>query len=76
MAMSSIEITQAISQISELFDLALNGEEIIITENKKPLLKLVLFRQKQSQRPALFGTDKGIISITDDFDDPLEEFHD
>ena len=35
MAMSSIEITQAISQISELFDLALNGEEIIITENKK-----------------------------------------
>ena len=43
MAMSSIEITQAISQISELFDLALNGEEIIITENKKPLLKLVLF---------------------------------
>jgi antitoxin (DNA-binding transcriptional repressor) of toxin-antitoxin stability system len=38
--MSSIEITQAINQISELFNLALTGEEVIITENQQPLLKL------------------------------------
>lgn len=73
--MSSVEIAQAISQISELFDLALNGEEIIITENQQPLLKLVSLGSK-SQRPPLFGMDKGIISISDDFDAPLEEFED
>ncbi len=73
--MSTVEIKQAISQISELFDLALNGEEIIITENQQPLLKLVSLGPK-SQRPPLFGTDKGIISISDDFDAPLEEFED
>ena len=73
--MSSIEITQAISQISELFHLALNGEEIIITENEQPLLKLVSIQPKP-QRPPLFGTDKGIISISDDFDAPLAEFED
>ncbi|OKH37399.1 DUF2281 domain-containing protein [[Phormidium ambiguum] IAM M-71] len=73
--MSTVEITQAISQISELFDLALSGEEIIITENQQPLLKLVSLEPK-SQRLPLFGTDKEIISISDDFDAPLEEFED
>ena len=73
--MSSIEITQAVSQISELFHLALNGEEIIITENQQPLLKLISL-QPQSKPPSLFGSDKGIISISDDFDAPLEEFED
>jgi len=71
--MSSIEITQAINQISELFHLALNGEEIIITENQQPLLKLTALKSK---RPPLFGTDKDIISIADNFDAPLEEFED
>ncbi|NTW19141.1 MAG: type II toxin-antitoxin system prevent-host-death family antitoxin [Aphanizomenon flos-aquae DEX188] len=71
--MSSIEITQAIKQISKLFHLALNGEEIIITENHQPLLKLTALKSK-SQRLPLFGTDKDIISIADNFDAPLEEF--
>ena len=75
--MSSIEITQAINQISELFHLALNGEEIIITENQQPLLKLTALKSKsKSKRPPLFGTDKDIISIADNFDAPLEEFED
>ena len=74
--MSSIEITQAINQISELFHLALNGEEIIIiTENQQPLLKLTALKSK-SKRPPLFGTDKDIIYIADNFDAPLEEFED
>lgn len=73
--MSSIEITEAISQISELFHLALNGEEIIITENQQPRLKLVPLQPK-NKRPPLFGTDQGVISISDDFDAPLEEFED
>ena len=58
--MSSIEITQAINQISKLFHLALNGEEIIITDNHQPLLKLTALKSK-SQCPSLFGTDKDII---------------
>lgn len=71
--MSSIEITQAINQISKLFHLALNGEEIIITDNHQPLLKLTALKSK-FQRLPLFGPDKDIISIADNFDAPLEEF--
>ena len=73
--MSSIEITQAINQISKLFHLALNGEEIIITDNHQPLLKLTALKSK-FQRLPLFGPDKDIISIADNFDAPLEEFAD
>lgn len=48
--MSSIEITQSVSQISKLFHLALNGEEIIITKKQQPLLKLISLQPK-SKRP-------------------------
>jgi len=39
------------------------------------MVKLVSAYPRQT-RPPLFGTDKGKISITDDFDEPLEDFQD
>ncbi|NER97921.1 MAG: DUF2281 domain-containing protein [Symploca sp. SIO1B1] len=32
--------------------------------------------EQAKKRPPLFGIDKGKISITDDFDKPLEDFRD
>ncbi|MCU7244755.1 MAG: DUF2281 domain-containing protein, partial [Microcystis aeruginosa WS75] len=54
---------------------AATGEEIIITRNNQPMVKLVS-PQTIPKRPPLFGSDKNIISIGDDFDEPLEDFKD
>ena len=73
--METIDINQALPQIKKLLEIASTGEEIIITENNQPMVKLVSIK-KDKKRPSLFGSDKDIISISDDFDEPLEDFKD
>ncbi|MEC4816273.1 MAG: type II toxin-antitoxin system prevent-host-death family antitoxin [Scytonema sp. PMC 1069.18] len=73
--METIDINQALTEISNLIEKAVDGKEIIITKNNQPIVKLVSI-QSLSSRPPLFGSDQGLISITDDFDEPLEDFKD
>ena len=73
--METIDIDKAIPEIKKLLEIAAKGEEIIITENNQPMVKLVSIK-KDKKRPSLFGSDKDIISISDDFDEPLEDFKD
>ena len=73
--METIDINQALPQIKKLLEIASTGEEIIITENNQPMVKLVSIK-KDKKRPSLFGSDKDIISISDDFDEALEDFKD
>ena len=73
--MKTIDINQALTEISELIAKAVDGEEIIITKNNQPLVKLVSL-QPLSKRPPLFGSDRDLICIADDFDEPLEDFKD
>ncbi|MFP4103325.1 type II toxin-antitoxin system Phd/YefM family antitoxin [Coleofasciculus sp.] len=73
--MKAIDINQALQQIHQLLENASLGAEIMITKNDLPMVKLVS-PYPQQKRPPLFGSDKGKISITDDFDEPLEDFKD
>jgi prevent-host-death family protein len=73
--METIDINKALPQINQLLEKAATGEEIIITRNNHPMVKLVS-TQTSPKRPPLFGSDKNIISISDDFDEPLEDFKD
>ncbi|NET56283.1 MAG: type II toxin-antitoxin system prevent-host-death family antitoxin [Symploca sp. SIO2E6] len=73
--METIDINEALPKIYELLENASLGAEITITKNDRPLVKLISAYPHQT-RPPLFGIDKGKISITDDFDDPLEDFKD
>jgi len=73
--MKTIDINQALPQILLLIEKAVDGEEIIITKNNQPIVKLVSL-QPLPKLPPLFGSDQGLISITDDFDEPLEDFKD
>lgn len=73
--METIDINQALPQIKKLLEIASTGEEIIITENNQPMVKFVSIKT-DTKRPSLFGSDKDIISISDDFDEPLEDFKD
>ena len=73
--METIDINQALPQMLKLIEIASTGEEIIITKNNQPLVKL-LSVQPLLKRPPLFGSDRDLISVTDDFDEPLEDFND
>lgn len=69
--MSIVNIHEAKTQFSKLIHQALNGEEIIIAKGGKPLIRLIPYTEQISKRKG--GQLKGMISISEDFDDPLPE---
>lgn len=72
--MQQVDITEAKTQIESLFQSALNGEEVIITQNNQPILKLMQLRPTTKVRQR--GSAKGQIWMSPDFDEPLEDFQD
>ena len=70
--MYQIELDKAKSQLEFLIRTALNGEEVVITQNDEPVLKLVPVSKSTVRRKA--GTAKGMVSMSEDFDEPLEDF--
>lgn len=70
--MQHIDIVEAQAQMSQLLEVALNGDEIIITRDHQPVLKLTPF--SSNRKPRKRGSAKGQITIAPDFDQPLEEF--
>lgn len=72
--MSQFNIAQAKSRFSELVNKALLGEEVVISRDNKPLLKLVPVGASVCRVP---GSGKGeILYVADDFDAPLNDFAD
>jgi antitoxin (DNA-binding transcriptional repressor) of toxin-antitoxin stability system len=66
----SYSVHQAKSQLSKLIQKALHGEEIVITNRHKPVVRLEIIRAPR-RRLGFLG--KGGW-ISPDFDAPLEEF--
>jgi prevent-host-death family protein len=75
MAMQQITLAEASLNLPELIEAVINGEEIIITKDEKPVVKLTSIVTIEKRSP-LFGSAKDLISISDDFDEPLEDFKD
>ena len=70
--MAQLDITQAKADISKVLDLAIGGEEIVITQNDKPVAKISPI--PPVLRPLKRGSAKGKVWISSDFDEPLEDF--
>lgn len=70
--MQQVDISVAQAQISQLLQSALRGEEIIITRDNHPILKLIQVSSQPKRRQR--GSAKGQIWIAADFDEPLEDF--
>ncbi|MFL6207685.1 MAG: type II toxin-antitoxin system Phd/YefM family antitoxin [Pyrinomonadaceae bacterium] len=64
--MQPINIEEAKAQLPDLIDAAVNGEEIVIAKDAQHLVKLVPISRPQA-RPQ-FGSAKGLISMSDDFE--------
>ncbi|HEY6231156.1 MAG TPA: hypothetical protein VIW64_07825 [Pyrinomonadaceae bacterium] len=69
--MSLINVEQAKTQLSELIEAAVGGEEVVIAKDDQQV-KLVPV-SVQNRRPQ-FGSAKGLIKMTEDFDEPLKDF--
>lgn len=72
--MQLVNLADASKHLPELIEAAKGGEEIIITKDEQPVVKLVPVPPVKKRRPAKAGTAKGLITIADDFDEPLEDF--
>ncbi|WP_319419719.1 type II toxin-antitoxin system Phd/YefM family antitoxin [Pleurocapsa sp. FMAR1] len=70
--MTQLDITQAKADLSKLLDLAIKGEEIVITQDNKPVAKISPI--VSMQRPLKRGSAKGKVQMSSDFDEPLEDF--
>lgn len=59
------------TQLSELLSIALEGNEIIITENKRPVARLIPITS--SRRSRMAGLSRGEVWMSEDFDEALPE---
>lgn len=66
--MKFVPITKARTHFTELVPQVAAGEEIIVTQRGKPVVKLV--RVDVSGRRPL-GVDVGVFTVPDSFDDPI-----
>ena len=69
---------EAEETFSSLIQKVMKGEEVLITHNKKPVAKLIssLAKNTAPKKPIKAGSAKGLITISDNFDEPLEDFKD
>ncbi len=70
--MQQIDLNEAKKHLTDLIEMALGGEEVVITQDDQPVLKIARIPAPKTRRKA--GSAKGLIVMADDFDAPLEEF--
>jgi prevent-host-death family protein len=70
--MKTVTTHQAKTHLSRLLREVQAGEEVVIARGDTPLARLVPVVAAPLQRR--FGTARGLVSIADDFDQPLADF--
>jgi antitoxin (DNA-binding transcriptional repressor) of toxin-antitoxin stability system len=70
--MHQVSVEEAQTNLRDLVDAAVNGEEIVIAKDEEHLVRLVPV-PRTNPRPQ-FGSARGLITMSDDFGEPLEEF--
>ena len=71
MSSKTVDIHDKQTSLSELVSLALEGNEIIIADDDKPLVRLVPISGSNQLR--IPGLNRGEIWTSEDFDEPLPE---
>ena len=67
--MDPIDIYDATSRLSQLVDIAAAGEDVVVSRNGKPLVRITSLHS--AKRSVRFGVLTGKIMMPDDFDAPL-----
>lgn len=71
-SMHEVDLKEAQIHLSDLIDEAIKGEEVVISKGERPVVRLVPL-EHDGGRP-IFGSAKGLIQVSEDFDAPLDDF--
>jgi prevent-host-death family protein len=66
----TVSVEEARNKLSDLLAHALAGDDVIITEDGTPVARLVALTPR-IKRKRVAGLNRGSISVSDDFDEPL-----
>ena len=69
-----VKVHEAKTNFSKLLKAVEEGDEVIVHRGDEPVARLVRYEEPVATRG--FGSLKGRIWMSDDFDDPLPEFED
>lgn len=69
--MPHVDVDQAKSRLEELIERVARGEDIVITKRSRPVARLSAVTTKRQRQ---FGSVEGEIWMSDDFDEPLDDF--
>ena len=73
--MTTITIEEAQARLRDLIHALPPGEEVVITEDDRPIARLLLPAEQAAKPPRRSGTMKGtVLYMAPDLDAPLEEF--
>lgn len=74
--MHTIPYTQIQAQFSSLLQEMKEGERVVITMDEKPVAELAAISKEHPEwdKRGGFGSAKGLFKMSDDFDEPLEDF--
>jgi antitoxin (DNA-binding transcriptional repressor) of toxin-antitoxin stability system len=67
----TVDVEEAKTRLPELLSLALEGNEVIISEGDKPLARLVPI--PSAGRNRVMGLHRGVAWMSEDFDEPLPD---
>ena len=69
--MDTVNIYEAKTRLSQLVDKAAAGEDVVVSRNGKPLVRIT--RLDVPKRIVKFGVLKGKLTVPKDFDAPLSD---
>jgi prevent-host-death family protein len=72
--MHQVDIEEAKTHLPDLVEAAMSGIEVVLTQDNRPVVKLVPL--PPSTPYPRFGSAAGLITMSEDFDVPLEDFKD
>lgn len=70
--MQQVKLDDAKEHLGDLIEAAVRGDEVVITKEDRPVAKLVPVAGSKAQPK--FGSAKVLITMSDDFDEPIEDF--
>ena len=68
-----VSLIEAAASLNNLVEAAIDGEEVILLRGNVPVAKIMSIDVRK-RRPAKAGSAKGLVWMSEDFDEPLEEF--
>lgn len=70
--MYEVRLDEAKRRLLALIDAAIEGEEVLIVKDDQQVVQLVPVTRPE--RHPQFGSAKGLITVAEDFDAPLQDF--